>query len=79
MKSYVVFISSFIVLMFAFQILSGLFLTLTYVPEPSQHLSSSTVSIFSFNYPFFSSTIAATFSFIISKKYVKLKRAPINK
>ncbi|MGG4381812.1 hypothetical protein ABEX08_07200 [Priestia megaterium] len=75
MKNYVVFISSFIVLMFAFQILSGLFLTLTYVPEPSQHLSSSTVSIFSFNYPF----LAATFSFIISKKYVKLKRAPINK
>ncbi|MFP7733429.1 hypothetical protein ACLHDF_08405 [Priestia aryabhattai] len=79
MKNYVVFIGSFIVLLFVFQIASGLFLTPAYVPEPSQHLSSSTVSIFSFNYPFLNSIIAATFSFIISKKYVKLKRAPINK
>ncbi|MGF9887487.1 hypothetical protein ABEX78_02435 [Priestia megaterium] len=79
MKNYAVFIGSFIVLLFAFQIVSGLFLTLTYVPETSQHLSSSTVSIFSFNYPFLSSIIAATFSFIISKKYVRFKRASINK
>ncbi|MEH7330874.1 hypothetical protein ACFX4Y_18390 [Priestia sp. YIM B13446] len=75
MKNYAVFIGSFIVLLFAFQIVSGLFLTLTYVPETSQHLSSSTVSIFSFSYPFLSATIAATVAFIISKKGCKVKKS----
>ncbi|WP_129707484.1 hypothetical protein [Priestia megaterium] len=75
MKNYVVFIGSFIVLLFAFQIVSGLFLTLTYVPDLSQPLSNSTVSGFSFNYPFLSSIIAATFSFIISNKVCKVKKS----
>ncbi|MEM4996184.1 MULTISPECIES: hypothetical protein [Priestia] len=75
MKNYTVFIGSFILLLFAFQIVSGLFLTLTYVPETSQHLSSSTVSVFSVNYPFLSSITAATFLFIISNKVCKVKKS----
>ncbi|MGU3398090.1 hypothetical protein ACNHOZ_28625 [Priestia sp. D51] len=78
MKNYVVFIASFVVFMFAFQILSGMFLTLTYVPDTSQHLSGSTVSIFGseiFNYTLLSSSISATFSFIISKKMFASKNS----
>jgi len=71
LKNYVVFIASFVVFLFAFQILSGLFLTLTYVPDTSQNFSSSTVSMFgseNFNYTLLSAIVSATFSFIISKK-----------
>jgi len=71
LKNYAVFIASFVVFLFAFQILSGLFLTLTYVPDTSRHFSGSTVSIFgseNFNYTLLSAIISATFSFIISKK-----------
>ncbi|MQR89182.1 hypothetical protein GFV16_25325 [Bacillus megaterium] len=75
MRNYVVFIGSFIVLLFAFQIVSGLFLTLTYVPETSQQLNSPMVSVFSFSYPFLSATIAATVAFIISKKVCKVKKS----
>jgi quinol-cytochrome oxidoreductase complex cytochrome b subunit len=78
LKNYVVFIVSFIVLLFAFEIVSGMFLTLTYVPETSKHLSSSTVNMFgsgSFNYTFFSSALAATLSFIISKRVFKVKKS----
>lgn len=75
MKNYVVFIGSFTVLLFAFQIISGMFLTLTYVPETSQQFNTPTVNVFSFSYPFLSSIIAATFSFIISKKVCKVKKS----
>jgi len=78
LKNYVVFITSFVVLLFVFQILSGLFLTLTYVPDTSQHFSSSTVSIFgseNFNYTLLSAITAATFSFIISKKMFTSKNS----
>ncbi|MDP9580310.1 hypothetical protein COE67_16840 [Priestia megaterium] len=76
MKNYAVFIASFVVFLFAFQILSGLLLTLTYVPDTSQHFSGSTVSIFgseNFNYTLLSAIISATLSFIISKKVSILK------
>ncbi|UYP06223.1 hypothetical protein [Priestia megaterium] len=75
MKKYIVFTGSFIVLLFAFQIVSGLFLTFTYVPDLSQPLINSTVSVLSFNYPFLSSIILATFSFIISNKVCKVKKS----
>ena len=76
MKNYAVFIASFVVFLFAFQILSGLFLTLTYVPDTSQQFSGSTVTIFgseNFNYTLLSAIISATLSFIISKKVSILK------
>ncbi|MFB8425051.1 hypothetical protein ACFC4S_23830 [Priestia megaterium] len=78
MKKYIVFISSFIVLLLTFQILSGLFLTLTYAPDTSQQFSSSTVNFYDnkgFNYTILSAVVSATFSFIISKKVFVLKKS----
>ncbi|GAB1780166.1 hypothetical protein COE08_27940 [Priestia megaterium] len=73
MKGYTVFIVSFIALLFVFQILSGLFLTLTYEPEMSGSFNStiSTVGNESVNYTFLTSIIAATISFITSKLLLK--------
>ena len=75
MKRYTVFIVSFIGLLLACDIFSGIFLTITYAPETSQAMSS-TVNIFgneSNNYTFLSSIVAATFSFLISKRIFKAK------
>jgi len=73
LKGYTVFIVSFIALLFVFQILSGLFLTLTYEPEMSGSFNSmiSTVGNESVNYTFLTSIIAATISFITSKLLLK--------
>lgn len=78
MKKYFVFAISFIVLFFAFQMLSGYFLTLFYTPDitaawnQAGKLSSSVVikggSVFtSFIFAFF----IATAAYFISRKFVK--------
>lgn len=42
MKKFIVFIFSFVLLFFTFQLLSGLFLTLTYVPDIGESWESVT-------------------------------------
>ncbi|TYR81347.1 hypothetical protein FZC66_05710 [Priestia megaterium] len=78
MKRYGVFIASFVILLFGFEIVSGIFLTFTYVPDPSQAWSSMThlsneVSIVSEpnRFAFLIPVIAATISFILSKRIGK--------
>ncbi|MBE7128936.1 hypothetical protein [Bacillus mycoides] len=75
MKSYAVFIISFIGFLFVFQIVSGMFLTLTYTPNISG-AGSSSANVFSsksLSFTFLVPIIAATLSFIILKKRVEAK------
>jgi len=78
LKRYGLFIISFIVLLGSFQLLSGMILTLWYVPESADMWSSieglSNEVIFGSHSPSFAFAIpivAATAAFFISKKWVR--------
>ncbi|MCM3155127.1 hypothetical protein V8V54_20760 [Priestia megaterium] len=78
MKRYGLFIISFIVLLGSFQLLSGMILTLLYVPESANMWNSieglSSKVIFGSHLPSFAFVIpvlAATAAFFISKKRVR--------
>ncbi|MCM3773693.1 MULTISPECIES: hypothetical protein [Priestia] len=78
MKRYGIFIISFIVLLGSFQLLSGMILTLLYVPESSGMWSSieglsskGTFGSYSASFAFVVPAVAATAAFFISKKWVR--------
>ncbi|MFB8426177.1 hypothetical protein ACLZHR_25350 [Priestia aryabhattai] len=78
MKRYGLFIISFIVFLGSFQLVSGMILTLLYVPESStmwssiEGLSSKvTFGSYSGSFAFMIPAVAATAAFFISKKWVR--------
>ncbi len=77
-KKYIIFAISFIILLSAFQMLSGYFMTLYYTPNitetwnQSGHLSSNVVIKGSSSFiPLFFAFLAATFAYFTPKIFVK--------
>lgn len=75
MKKFIVFIASFIVLYFGFQLISGWILTSLYTPSPSLAASTQTVSFGEAStWSFIFILIAASIAFLFSNKVVKTQK-----
>ncbi|WP_432351918.1 hypothetical protein [Sporosarcina sp. A2] len=81
MKKFLVFISSFVIIFMAFQIVSGLILTSSFTPNPSSVANdlSREVSFGNASNPLLLTLLTATLVYFISQKKFRISKAPTNK